>query len=77
MSEALCPNCDQLTSISDSPKLGENVTCKNCGIESIIVWLNPIELDLPYYDYLDDDDEYTSKYDKEDALYSEDYTDYP
>lgn len=78
MSQGLCPNCDQLTKIGESPKIGESVVCSHCGVESIIVWLNPIELDLPYDDYAeDDDDDYNYKYEEEDEYYGEEFEDYP
>ena len=78
MSQGFCPNCDQLTKIGGSPKIGENVVCLHCGAESIIVWLNPIELDLPYDDYADDDDdEFNYRYEGEDEYYGEEYEDYP
>ena len=73
MSQSLCPNCDQMTAVSDSPKLGENVTCKHCGVESVIVWLNPIELDLPYIEGYDEDD---LAYEDDRFYDDEDYRDY-
>jgi hypothetical protein len=76
MSQALCPNCEKMTPVGNSPKLGENVICKFCGVESVIVWLNPIELDLPYDDNFEDED-----YVYEDDGYFDDeddgYEDYP
>jgi lysine biosynthesis protein LysW len=77
MSQGLCPNCDQMTQVGNSPKIGENVICSHCGAESIIVWLNPIELDLPYDDYADDDDDYDYKYEEDYDYYGEDFEDYP
>jgi hypothetical protein len=63
-----------MTPVGSSPKLGENVICKHCGVEAVIVWLNPIELDLPYDDDFGDGD-----YVYEDDGYydDEDYEDYP
>ena len=77
MSQAVCPNCDVMTSISNSPKIGENVVCNNCGVESIIVWLNPVELDLPYQDNFDEYEEYAGGYDGRADYYGEDSEDYP
>ena len=44
-----CPNCDHLVEVGDSPIVGNYVRCKDCGVELIIVWLNPLELDFTYY----------------------------
>lgn len=77
MSQGLCPNCDQLTKVGNNPKIGENVVCAHCGAESIVVWLNPIELDLPYDDFTDDDDDYAYNYEDDDTYYDDDFEDAP
>jgi len=50
MAKTYCPNCDAVISV-DSPHLGAEVICPECGVE-----LEIIETD-PYFDvdFLDDD----------------------
>ena len=63
MKRGECPNCDEMVDVGDSPIVGNYVRCQKCGVELIIVWLNPLELDFTYYA------------DDEDYIY-EDYTDF-
>jgi lysine biosynthesis protein LysW len=49
MKAGACPNCDQSVDIGESPMVGSYVRCHSCGVELIVVWLNPPELDFTYY----------------------------
>ncbi|MGB2963929.1 MAG: hypothetical protein WBB69_08085 [Anaerolineales bacterium] len=40
----LCPNCESNVDVGGQPEIGNHLICKTCLIESVIVWLNPIEL---------------------------------
>jgi hypothetical protein len=55
MSKGFCPNCEIEVDVSDSPRVGQKVTCKACHSDSVIVWLNPIELEIIDYDEFDED----------------------
>jgi lysine biosynthesis protein LysW len=61
MPEALCPSCDENIRFSRVPKLGQKVTCPECGERLEVVYLDPIELDYEddsdFEDDLDWDDE--------------------
>jgi transcription elongation factor Elf1 len=75
MSQAECPNCEKMTTVNAEMKLGVHVTCKHCGADTIIVWINPLELDLLYDDdYSDAEQDFVYK---DDGYYDEDYEDYP
>jgi lysine biosynthesis protein LysW len=56
MKSGVCPNCEEMVNVGDSPLVGNFARCESCGAELIIVWLNPLELDFAYYpedeDYL-------------------------
>jgi len=57
MQSAECPQCGNEVSIGTQPKLGKMVTCKECGAELEVVWLDPLELDWPIdVDEFDDED---------------------
>jgi len=77
MSQALCPNCDKMTHVGSAIKIGEEVTCEHCGVASVIVWLNPIELDLPYEDENWEDEQDQDYAYEDDNYYDDDYEDYP
>jgi hypothetical protein len=49
MKSGICPNCDGMIDVGDSPLVGHYVKCQSCDAELIIVWLNPLELDFMYY----------------------------
>ena len=76
MSHAECPNCEKMTSLGSAAKIGEHVKCTQCGAESVIVWLNPVELDVLYDDNYSDDDEQDYAY-EDDGYANEDYEDNP
>ena len=58
MRNAICPICRKNIDIKEKPEIGESVTCQGCGITSIVVWLNPLELDLMYESDLMDKEHY-------------------
>ena len=59
MQTAVCPECGKNVTVGPEPKMGKMVTCKNCGTDLEIVWLDPLELDWPLdEDEFDDDYEY-------------------
>jgi len=49
MKSSICPQCEQLVNVGETPLVGNIIRCQKCGVELIIVWLNPIELDFAYY----------------------------
>lgn len=53
---AQCPECDLMTKVNSSPKLGQTIKCQHCGIELEVVWLDPLELCTPYDPGSDDED---------------------
>jgi lysine biosynthesis protein LysW len=54
--------------LAEKPKLGEKITCPECGEVLEVVELNPVELDWAF-----DDDEYYDDYDDDDD--DDDYDD--
>ena len=57
MQSAECPQCGNNVSVGAQPKMGKRVSCKECGAELEVVWLDPLELDWPLdADELDDED---------------------
>ena len=48
MNNAECQFCKHVIQVGESPKLGDTFHCKNCGNRSMIMWLNPVELDFAY-----------------------------
>lgn len=56
MAIATCIECDEEIEINGRPKLGQKVTCPNCGAELEIASINPLELDWAYEEEDDDDD---------------------
>jgi hypothetical protein len=49
--------------VGERPQVGQHVTCESCMSESVIVWLNPIELEpLEDWDYEDSEQAYPTKY---------------
>jgi lysine biosynthesis protein LysW len=66
MVSGTCPNCESKVEIGERPEVGKHVTCKSCKSESVIVWLNPIELEPM--------DGWES--DNEEEYFVEDYQDY-
>ena len=66
METATCLECDTEITIKNNSKTGDLVKCSKCGTELQIVWLDPVELDWPYYDDDEDDDSYDYEDDDED-----------
>ncbi len=58
-----CIGCDAEIRLRQSPKIGALVTCAECGAELEVVWLDPLELDWPFIDDYDEDEEVMSLYD--------------
>jgi lysine biosynthesis protein LysW len=50
---ALCVECDAELDLIGRARVGQRVTCPNCGVRLEVVGLHPIEVDL----YIADDDE--------------------
>ena len=51
MSQAACPNCDQVLTFAQTPRMGKKTVCMYCGEDLEIVELNPIILDFDYSGY--------------------------
>ncbi len=49
-----CPSCDYKITIGGRPRIGQRVTCPACRAELQVIWLDPLELDFPF----DDEDEF-------------------
>jgi len=65
MRYGVCPNCEIDIDIDEEPEIGNNITCRTCLTESVIVWLNPIELSIiDYEDYGFDDDDFSMQKNK-------------
>ncbi len=66
---AECPSCFNNVKVGNQPKVGNRVVCPSCKTELEVVWLSPIELDIPIdgeYDEYDEDDFFDDDYDDED-----------
>lgn len=46
MEYGICPNCEKKVIFEKEPEFGLHVLCETCQTESVITWLNPIELEL-------------------------------
>ena len=57
MDTAKCLDCGSMITFSRQPRTGNLVNCPSCGTELQVVWLDPLELDWPYYDDYDDDED--------------------
>ena len=62
-----CPSCEGKIQIA-KPHLGMHVTCGHCKMVWEVVWMDPVELDWPYFEG-EDDDEYGSYEDDDDNRY--------
>ena len=40
-----CPSCEDLITFVDRPKVDGKIRCPHCGVDLIIVEIDPIELD--------------------------------
>ena len=58
-----CIGCNTEIRFRQSPKIGMLVSCDECGAELEVVWLDPLELDWPFIDDWDEDEEALSLYD--------------
>ena len=52
---ALCVECDAELDLGGRARIGQRVTCPNCGIRLEVVGLHPLEVDLYFADDGDDD----------------------
>jgi alpha-aminoadipate carrier protein LysW len=57
MEIASCIACKAAINLSQRPKMGMLVNCPECGAELEVVWLDPLELDWPFIDDWDEEDE--------------------
>jgi lysine biosynthesis protein LysW len=73
---AECPSCDTKIRFLQSPKLGENIACSECGEVLQIISLAPLELDWAddddYEEYVDEDEEWGYEEEDEDYDYDDD-----
>jgi alpha-aminoadipate carrier protein LysW len=58
MTAAICIDCDARFKLNPAPRLGQIITCPECGTELEVISLDPLELDWAYYDEYDDDDDW-------------------
>ncbi len=58
-----CISCDEEIRIRQPLKIGMLVTCADCGAELEVVWLDPLELEWPFIDDYEEDEEVLSLYD--------------
>ncbi len=70
MTQGFCPECDTEVGLGKSPRLGQRVTCHNCGAFLEVVETTPIELDWAYEDEDEDDDfeDFDDDFDDDDDL---------
>jgi len=52
-----CIGCNTEIRFRQSPKIGMLVSCDECGAELEVVWLDPLELDWPFIDDWDEDED--------------------
>mgnify|MGYP003382408455 CR=1 FL=1 len=58
---ALCVECDAELDLIGHARVGQRVTCPNCGVRLEVVGLHPVEVDL--YFASDDDDDWEDELD--------------
>ena len=58
--KAECPACSAMVSTGPKPRMGQRLKCGNCGTELEVVWLDPVELDWPY----DEEEEFEEDYEE-------------
>ena len=66
-----CISCGSEIKIRENPKMGQLVKCPRCDAELEVVWLDPVEVDWPFVDDYDDEDE-EDYYDSDDEDFDED-----
>jgi alpha-aminoadipate carrier protein LysW len=57
MEVANCIGCNTEIRFRQPPKIGMLVACDECGAELEVVWLDPLELDWPFIDDWDEDED--------------------
>ena len=73
MDTVSCAGCGIEIEFKKKPRMGTLVTCAECGAELEVVWLDPLELDWPFIDDLDDDDYEEYEEDEQVYYYDEEY----
>lgn len=48
MTTTFCPDCDEEIRLGPTPKIGQRVTCPDCGAELEVIEVDPLELDWAY-----------------------------
>ena len=46
--KALCPDCGQKVNLGTEPRIGQIVTCRRCKEDSVVINLDPPELNWEY-----------------------------
>ena len=71
VARAECPACFNNVNVGNQPKVGHRVVCPSCKTELEVVWLSPIELDIPIdgVEVYDEDEDY----EEDDYFDDEDY----
>jgi alpha-aminoadipate/glutamate carrier protein LysW len=54
MPTAICPECDEEVYVDAESEQGDTVSCDECGMQLVVVGLDPFELDA--YDESESDD---------------------
>ncbi|MGB7068116.1 MAG: hypothetical protein WBD22_01355 [Pyrinomonadaceae bacterium] len=58
MPTSICPECDEGVFVDAESEQGDVVTCDECGVQLVVVGLDPIELDPKDLDHdLEDTDD--------------------
>lgn len=60
---ALCVECDAELDLIGRARVGQRVTCPNCGVKLEVVGLHPVEVDLYIADEYEDDDDWEDELD--------------
>lgn len=55
MHKAVCPACSKSILLGPKPKLGQRVVCPSCKADLEVAWLEPLELDWPFDEEVEDD----------------------
>lgn len=75
MGYGTCPNCENKVVFEKEPEIGIHVLCEACQTESVITWLNPIELAIIDYEDYDSYDDFEDFEDYEEYDTPEEYLD--
>jgi alpha-aminoadipate carrier protein LysW len=58
MPTAICPECDEEVYVDADAEQSDVITCDECGIDLVVVGLDPVELDVYDEEAIDDYDDY-------------------